>query len=273
VGAITTAAISNKDVVGSDDWGIGAPLKILNRAARVFSTASGNSGSFTVSGLIADTYYDLWIASAHINGSGIGTWSTLNTNSTGASIGIDNTGQSTNGSTWVSGVNYVRFQNVKVDSSGKITMTMANAALLDNRIGFCGFQLIPVAPVSGTDYDSWLSGYPSITAAGDKLPTADPDGDGLTNQQEYAFGLNPASGASVNPITSPLNKTTGVFSYTRRVSSGLTYTVTTSTDLVNWTVDPGAAQSIILAGEVETVTFTTSNPAANGKLFVRIKAQ
>ena len=274
VGAPTTAAISNVSITGADDWGINAPLKILGRTARVFSTSPGNSGSFTISGLAANSYYDLWIASSHINGSGVGTWSTLNTNSTGSSVGIDNTGQSTNGSTWVLGVNYVRFQNVKVDSGGGITMTVMNNPVTDNRVGFNGFQLIPVAAPSGPDYDTWLNAYPSITAAGDKLPTADPDGDGLKNQQEYAFGLNPASGSSVNPITGPLDKATGVFSYTRRTTTALTYTVTTSTDLVNWVTDAGSAQSVAPStGGIETVTFTLSNTAANGKLFVRIQAQ
>ena len=274
VGAPTTAGISNVNLNGADDWGINAPLKILNRTARVFSTAPGNSGSFTISGLTADTYYDLWIASSHVNGSGVGTWSTLNTNSTGSSVGIDNTGQSTNGSTWVLGVNYVRFQNVKVDSGGGITMTVMNNAVNDNRVGFNGFQLIPVAAPAGGDYDTWLNGFPSITTAADKLPTADPDGDGLKNQQEYAFGLNPASGASVNPIAAPLDKTTGSFAYTRRANSGLTYTVTTSTDLVTWITDAGSAQSVgPAASGVETVSFTLANPAAGGKLFVRVKAQ
>ena len=274
VGAPTSAAISATNINGTDDWGINSPLKILNRTARVFSTLAGNSGSFTVSGLTADSYYDLWIASSHINGSGVGTWSTLNTNSTGASVGIDNTGQSTNGSTWVLGVNYVRFQNVKVDSGGGITMTVMNNVAIDNRVGFNGFQLIPVAAPAGGDYDTWLNGFPSITTAADKLPTADPDGDGLKNQQEYAFGLNPASGASVNPIAAPLDKTTGSFAYTRRANSGLTYTVTTSTDLVTWITDAGSAQSVgPAASGVETVSFTLANPAAGGKLFVRVKAQ
>ena len=278
VGAVTTVGVSSNTLEGADDWGINAPLKLLTRSARIFSTNAGNSGSFTISGLKVDTYYDLWIASSHINGSGIGTWTTTNTNSTGSSFRVDNTGQSGNGSTWVSGVNYVRFQNMKVNSGGNITMTVMNDVLPNNRVGFNGFQLIPVAAPTGTDYDTWIANYPSITAPADKLSTADPDGDGLTNQQEYAFGLNPSSGSSVNPITVPLDKTSGMFTYTRRETpaiTGLTYTVQTSTDLATWTTDATATQTVTgTASGVQTVQVTLSGaiPLTAPTIFVRIKA-
>jgi hypothetical protein len=42
---------------------------------------------------------------------------------------------------------------------------------------------------SGGAYDSWAAGY-SLTGESAE-PGADPDGDGFTNQQEYAFGTNP----------------------------------------------------------------------------------
>ncbi len=133
--------------------------------------------------------------------------------------------------------------------------------------------VVNVLTGSANDYATWAASYPSTDVS---VPTADSDGDGMTNQQEYAFGLNPTSGASANPITSPLNKTTGMFSYTRRATpatTGLTYTVLTSTNLVNWTIDTGAvAESVVTAGSVQTVTFTVANPAVNGQLFVRVRA-
>ena len=129
------------------------------------------------------------------------------------------------------------------------------------------------APVS--DFASWMSAYSTITLAADKLPTADPDGDGMTNQQEYAFGLNPTSPVSSNPIAALLDQTTGKFSYTRRATpatTGLIYTILTSPDLVTWTADASATQVAVANGNVETVVVTLSTPAVAGKLFVKVKA-
>ena len=124
-----------------------------------------------------------------------------------------------------------------------------------------------------TDYANWTASYLPADVSN---PAADYDGDGLTNQQEYAFGLNPTLGSSANPITEPLDKATGVFKYTRRATpatSQLTYTVLTSTNLSTWTPDAGAAESITTSGGVETVTFTLS-PGLLGapRLFVRVEA-
>lgn len=126
-----------------------------------------------------------------------------------------------------------------------------------------------------TDYVYWGAAY-GLTAG---TENADSDGDGLSNFQEYAFGLIPNSGASVNPVSVGLNKTTKKFSYTRRATpatTGLGYTVWFSTDLAIWTQDTGAtAGTPVLNGGVETVEVTLSTLPGDplpAKLFIRVKA-
>ena len=125
----------------------------------------------------------------------------------------------------------------------------------------------------GSDYDTWKSANGVTGGEND-----DDDNDGLTNHEEYAFGLDPTGGASVNPITSQLDKTTGKFTYTRRDTTlpdpPLTYTVWYSTDLATWTEDTGATEGTpVLSGEVETVEVTLT-PAllTNPKLFIQVRA-
>ncbi|MDP3850398.1 MAG: hypothetical protein Q8Q59_07845 [Luteolibacter sp.] len=131
-----------------------------------------------------------------------------------------------------------------------------------------------LSQVSGSDYDTWAATYlPAIVTN----PAADLDNDGLTNQQEYAFGLNPTLGSSANPITVPLNKTTGTFTYTRRKLSLVTplaYTVKTSTDLSAWAPASISGESITTTGDIETVVVTLSGaPLGAPKLFVRVSAE
>ena len=137
--------------------------------------------------------------------------------------------------------------------------------------------VIPGSSTSPDPFVAWMdANYPSLS---DKSPTGDPDHDGMTNQQEFAFGLDPSSATSANPIVTPLNKTTGIFRYTRRdpAVSCLTYTVTTSTNLSDWVPDIGAtaSQSVISTnGDIQTVEVTiTGAPLGSSKWFVRVKAE
>ena len=109
------------------------------------------------------------------------------------------------------------------------------------------------------------------------LPGADPDGDGMTNFQEFAFGLDPTKGSSCDPISVPFNPATGKFSYTRTEASGLAYTVWTSSSLNNdWAEDSGATLSQTVTATnngIETVEVTATAAPVNGRLFVRVAAQ
>jgi hypothetical protein len=134
--------------------------------------------------------------------------------------------------------------------------------------------MLTLTTSGGGDYSTWANVYSPADVSN---PVADNDGDGLNNQQEYAFGLNPTLGSSVTPITVSLDKTTGTFSYTRRATSlntGITYTVETSTDLASWPVDAAATQTVTSSLDgVETVAVTVSGaPLTAQTLFVRVKA-
>ena len=123
-------------------------------------------------------------------------------------------------------------------------------------------------------FELWISGWnwAGFTSP-DLSATGDPEGDAMTNLQEFAFGTDPRSGTSVNPIVGGLRG--NQFSYTKRSGTGLSYTVHYSTDLQTWNADHSAVQTITgTHGDVDTVAVTLSSAAvpSGGKLFVRVQA-
>ena len=134
-------------------------------------------------------------------------------------------------------------------------------------------DIVATAGVASSPYDTWANGVFAHPFT-DKDSTHDPDGDGLTNFQEFAFGLDPTNGSSVNPVTQPLDPATGRFQYTRRAGTGLTYQILASTNLGTWNPDPGATEvAVTTSGDIQTVTVHVSTAPLNGKLFVRVQAQ
>jgi fibronectin-binding autotransporter adhesin len=125
--------------------------------------------------------------------------------------------------------------------------------------------------VIGDPYDEWAgeNGYNLVGGRED-----DDDGDGLSNFHEFAFGLDPTSGASVNPIVDTSELKDGYFKYTRLQNSGLTYTVWTSPDLENWTdVSDTIAEESIPDNGIETVTVDLGAAPDGDTFFVRVSAE
>jgi len=85
--------------------------------------------------------------------------------------------------------------------------------------------VIPEQPVGA--FDSWVSGYPSLSGAS-AATTADPDGDGLNNAGEFAFGTSPIDSSS-RAVTQTV--VTGGIKIMYLQRSGVTYTVKSATDL------------------------------------------
>lgn len=176
------------------------------------------------------------------------------------------------------------------DGNGSVARLYVNGDLkatftdldLDATDGFISFQangtkanydnLVITATSAVPDYDAWASSFtPPLSGA-----AADDDNDGLSNHEEYAFGLTPHSGTSINPINAQPAPSTGTISYTRREASltKLNHSIWYSTDLAIWTEDTGAVEGTpALQGEVETVPVTlTGSLLTNPKLFIQVRA-
>ena len=137
-----------------------------------------------------------------------------------------------------------------------------------------GSGFVKLVVSGGSDYENWANSYPGNDLSN---PAADTLGNGLTNGQKYAFGLDPTRFTDINPIKVTLDKTAGTFTYSRRATpatTGISYTVWTSADLANWSHDSGALEGAsTVAGDIETVPVTLSGaPLSTATLFVRVQA-
>lgn len=152
----------------------------------------------------------------------------------------------------------------------QVALQCANS--LRNSLDSNILELVYVTAVANA-YDTWTM-RDFAEEFIDTEPGQDPDGDGMTNQQKFAFGLDSTVGSSLNPIAVPLNKDTGMFSCTRYAASGLTYTVWVFEDLQDWVeaVVNDSETSAVVNG-VETVTVEVISPQpTGGTFFVRVKA-
>lgn len=262
-GTLKSAATSaNKDLVVINN-GAGS-LTINSTIANSIAGATGltKSGTGTVSLGGTNSY----TGSTVINKGTLSlTTNTSLTNSSGIVIGKD--------ATAILNLDFAGTENVASLTINGVAQPDGVYSSSDpsGRITGAGTLTVGGAPPA-TPYDTWAANFAPADVSN---PAGDNDGDGLVNQEEFAFGLNPLSGSSVNPITVSLNKGAGTFTYQRRTGSGLTYKVWTSSNLSTWTIDAGAVlPTITPVGDNETVAFTlTGAPLTEPKLFVRVSAE
>ncbi len=105
----------------------------------------------------------------------------------------------------------------------------------------------------------------------------DVDGDGVTDQTELIFGLNPEDPEMSNPHVRPLHPINGTFQYTRLddALTGYEFRIFTSTDLKSWSRDFGAVQTAGVPNgkKIETVTVTISRGLlGRDRRFVKVVA-
>lgn len=170
-----------------------------------------------------------------------------------AGLAADLAGSSSDDGRWVgtvsqvwsvtSGPGTVDFSNPGANGIDR-TATASVAGTYQLRLAASDGQVTTYDTVSVTltesttpQYDTWTQDYPSLTVT---AVEGNPDGDTLSNLEEYAFGADPASSAddeSLHP-SSEIRESGGQeyleFSYRRRrdaVARGLTYNVQFSNDM------------------------------------------
>ena len=117
--------------------------------------------------------------------------------------------------------------------------------------------------LGGETYDQWSQRlFGSLVSQ-----TADADGDGRTNYQEYLAGTNPTDPNSRLAVTAFAPGPGGGFSLTWETQAGKTYRVERATNL-----DPGAWTVLQggISGDGSSKTFTDPNPGTAPRLFYRI---
>jgi len=98
---------------------------------------------------------------------------------------------------------------------------------------------ITITPPATTPFDSWMANFPTLTGP-NAAKTADPDGDGLTNLEEFALDGNPTTGSSTGKVRSRIETVGGeqALVVTLPVRAGATF------DNV-----PGPGQDATVAGD------------------------
>ncbi|MBP7949914.1 MAG: hypothetical protein KA004_09690 [Verrucomicrobiales bacterium] len=140
-------------------------------------------------------------------------------------------------------------------------------------------------------YDLWVVRWGIWKT--DPNPEADPDGDGITNLLEYAFGLSPVA-AEACPFTETEGRTAGLPVYFLNRPEGapagtasnwgvsfprispaadpaLSYQVETSRDLQHWSADPGIFQEVTELGPPYQYVHMATTPGDSPVNFVRVR--
>ncbi len=179
---------------------------------------------------------------------------------------------------------YVDLQRVVTTNTGASPAGIVGGGTYETTIAISPTGAISAVTSSpSTPFDSWIGTFPSLSNPADKLPTADPDGDGVNNLLEFVLDGNPAT---PNPAIVPTLNAAGadfIFAFNRRDDSESEASVVFEygSDLIGWTPVPigtgsevvGAATiAINEAGSTDAISVTLSKTVApSGKLFGRLK--
>jgi rhamnogalacturonan endolyase len=130
-----------------------------------------------------------------------------------------------------------------------------------------------VSAIPAQNLAQWTASYfPGVSDPNVIGPSADPDGDSLSNLVEYLLGTNPAVPDSAGAAMSSAADGDGNLVLTFRLSknlTGVTYSVQQSTDLVNWT-DTGVTPTVQSDQGAYTIMQAVVPLGSNAKLYLRL---
>ncbi|MEX1115305.1 MAG: LamG-like jellyroll fold domain-containing protein [Akkermansiaceae bacterium] len=158
-----------------------------------------------------------------------------------------------------------------------IVVAGSNTYILDynDTLGGTG-SFVTLTTHNPQPYQLWIDSFTSLTDPADKLPTADPDGDGWVNGVEFVLGSSPANGTSANLPSAVRTGNHLVFTYTRRkdaVAAGFVPEVEFSADLVSlpWGLATEEMTQVIEQETTENVIVTIPLPEGATRFFARLK--
>ena len=198
------------------------------------NTPAGSSVTYTLTGLSPNTHYEFYFFNPEWGQTGRTGFLDGSDDGPGNTFAVDQSAGA--------GDKIIKYAyHTGAETTFTMTVTSNTQGFGLHHYGFVNVRAA-AQDVEATDYDVWAGSHELSGSADD-----DDDGDGLTNSEEYAFGLLPDSPSSCNPMLTPLDTSTGKFLYARREAAltGYEYTIWTSTDLSLWTEDTGATQEVI----------------------------
>ncbi|MEY3896649.1 MAG: hypothetical protein RLZZ214_2169 [Verrucomicrobiota bacterium] len=266
---------------GNPNTGIGSAGAVNGDPSRTFyvSTAADSAGQGTL--YAATTFPPASLGSAATNFSGMETMVVLLTAEADGSAILDQgtrpvewnngwkfwnptpgaaftnfTGGIQNNFGKVTPSTYVDIQRVLSTNTGAIPTGVVGGGTYEATIAISNAGAVTMlSSTPPSAYLTWIGGFTTIIAPANQLETADPDGDGATNLEEFAFGGNPENSAdqgggqvltadanadTLKDITLTLEvRSAATFSASGNdlvsgLTDELTYRVEGSTDLVNW---------------------------------------
>ncbi|WP_035609202.1 autotransporter-associated beta strand repeat-containing protein [Haloferula sp. BvORR071] len=271
-GTLTLTATGGNGINLESNGGL---LTVTNTITSTVADSTRQLGlSGTAAGLVSGNIIDTGVNKFTVIKSGTGTWTLSGTNTysggTNVNAGVlvltKNGGLADTASVNVATDGVLQLDFAGSDTVGTLILDGVTQGPGTYGAGNSGGRLTGTGTITvvGSDpFTPWIDSF-TFAVGADKSKTGDPDGDGLSNLQEFAFDGNPSSGAASGKIVTKVDA--DHLTLTLPVRTGAVFTGTgplTSAAIgdVIYRIDGSANLSGFTAGVEETTALTAGLPA------------